>query len=72
MAALWATSLPAYLASAGGVTASGDPTGSLWYTVVCFAIAGLCLAAVYSTAARQDRKPGGNRSVSVAANNAGS
>ncbi|MCV7152119.1 hypothetical protein [Mycolicibacterium pyrenivorans] len=71
MAALWATSLPAYLASAGGVTASGDPTGSLWYTVVCFAIAGLCLAAVYSTAARQDRKPG-NRSVSVAANNAGS
>lgn len=71
MAVLWATSLPAYLASAGGVTAGGDPIGSLWYTVVCFAIAGLCLAAVYSTTARQDRKPE-NHSVSVSANNAGS
>ncbi|HEY9266325.1 MAG TPA: hypothetical protein VIQ11_17145 [Mycobacterium sp.] len=71
MAALWATSLPAYLAAVDGATANGDPTGSLWYAVACFVIAGLCLAAAYSTAARQRGRPE-NHSVSVPANSAGS
>ncbi|MDG4666492.1 hypothetical protein [Mycobacterium sp. 236(2023)] len=48
MAVLWVTSLPAYLDAADGVTTAGDPVGSLWYTVVCFAISGLCLAAAAS------------------------
>ena len=45
MAVLWACALPAYLARRDGVTGNGDPTGSLWYTVVCFVVAGLCAAA---------------------------
>jgi hypothetical protein len=51
MAVLWATALPAYLDAADGVTAAGDPIGSLWYTVVCFAVAGLSIAAVWTTSA---------------------
>lgn len=46
MAVLWIAALPAYLAATEGVTAAGDPTGSLWYTLVCFAIATACIAAV--------------------------
>ncbi|PRC43568.1 hypothetical protein C6A85_000000104695, partial [Mycobacterium sp. ITM-2017-0098] len=49
MAVLWATALPAYLGAAGGVTAGGDPIGSLWYAVMCFAVAGLSLTAVLTT-----------------------
>ncbi|CAA0136749.1 Uncharacterised protein [Mycolicibacterium vanbaalenii] len=49
MAVLWATGLPAYFAAMAGVTAAGDPIGSLWYAVACFVIAGLCIAAVLTT-----------------------
>lgn len=49
MAALWVTALPAYLDATGGVTAAGDPVGSLWYTAVCFVIAGLSIVAVLTT-----------------------
>jgi hypothetical protein len=49
MAVLWATALPAYLGADDGVTANGDPIGNLWYTLVCFAIAGLSIAAVLTT-----------------------
>lgn len=45
MAVLWATALPAYFSAVDGVTGNGDPVGSLAYTVVCFAIAGLSAAA---------------------------
>lgn len=45
MAVLWLAALPAYLAAVDGITANGDPVGSLWYTIVCFAVAGLCCAA---------------------------
>ena len=41
---LWFTALPAYFGADGGVTAGGDPIGSLWYTVLCFTIAYLCVA----------------------------
>ncbi|CDO09126.1 hypothetical protein C1S82_26300 [Mycolicibacterium cosmeticum] len=52
MAVLWVAALPAYFGAVDGVTADGDPIGSLWYTLVCFAIAGLCLAACRSVAPR--------------------
>lgn len=71
MAALWACALPAYLAATDGVTANGDPTGSLWYTGACFVVAGLCVAATFSAHRRQDRKAE-NQSTSVLANNPGS
>ena len=58
MAVLWGCALPSYLSAVDGVTDQGDPTGSLWYTLTCFAIAGLCLAAALSVA-----DPGSTRSV---------
>lgn len=69
MAVLWATALPAYLDAADGVTAAGDPVGSLWYTLVCFAIAGLCLAA--AVRAQTPQNPA-NHAMSVSENNFGS
>ncbi|MFB1298093.1 hypothetical protein ACAG24_021490 [Mycobacterium sp. pW049] len=74
MAVLWATALPAYLDAADGVTAAGDPVGSLWYTVVCFAIAGLSLAAAVRTQTRasSDGVNPVNHSTSVSENNFGS
>ncbi|MEO6793883.1 MAG: hypothetical protein ABI253_15525 [Mycobacterium sp.] len=45
MTVLWLTALPAYLDSVGGVTAHGDPIGSLWYVIGCFTVAYLCVAA---------------------------
>ncbi|MGB8402788.1 MAG: hypothetical protein WCE30_01790 [Mycobacterium sp.] len=47
---LWLSALPAYFGAVGGVTADGDPTGSLWYTLLCFTIAGTCIVAVRSAA----------------------
>lgn len=54
MAGLWAAALPAYFAAIDGVTAAGDPVGSLWYTVVCFVIAGLSVAAVATASGSSD------------------
>ncbi|MGW0158113.1 hypothetical protein ACWDUN_02220 [Mycobacterium sp. NPDC003323] len=51
MAVLWVTALPAYFGSVDGVTANGDPVGSLWYTVLCFVIAGLSTAAALTVSA---------------------
>lgn len=45
MTILWVTALPAYFGAVDGVTANGDPIGSLAYTVICLAIAGLSIAA---------------------------
>lgn len=69
MAVLWATALPAYLGATDGVTAEGDPVGRLWYTVVCFAIAGLCLAAANAQAGTRNPV---NHAVKVSENNVGS
>lgn len=44
MAVLWLAALPAYFGAADGLTADGDPIGSLGYTVGCFVVAGLCTA----------------------------
>lgn len=45
MTVLWLTALPAYLGAQGGLTVDGDPIGCLWYTIGCFAVAYLCVAA---------------------------
>jgi hypothetical protein len=50
MAVLWLAALPAYFGAVDGVTADGDPIGSLWYTVACFAVAALSLAAAATVA----------------------
>lgn len=52
MAALWVSALPAYFGATGGMTADGDPVGSLWYAVLCFAIAACAIAACRSVAPR--------------------
>ena len=69
MAVLWVTALPNWFGATDGVTAAGDPIGSLWYTVVCFAIAGLSLAAVLTSGQPVDRE---KNSTSVSENNVGS
>ena len=50
MTILWATALPAYFEAVDGVTPAGDPVGSLWYTLGCLVIAGLCIAAAKTAA----------------------
>lgn len=43
-AVLWLTALPDYFGAVHGLTADGDPIGSLAYTLACFAVAGLTTA----------------------------
>lgn len=45
MTVLWLTALPDYLGASGGLTANGDPVGSLWYVVLCFTAAYLSIVA---------------------------
>lgn len=66
MAALWISALPAYFGAVHGVTGNGDPTGSLWYTLVCFAVAGACVYAAH-TVDRAVAAPAGVTAVSAAA-----
>ncbi|ANE81296.1 hypothetical protein A7U43_20180 [Mycobacterium adipatum] len=56
MAVLWVTALPAYLGAVDGVTDNGDPVGSLWYTALCFVIAGLSAFAALTVSASQTQK----------------
>lgn len=55
---LWLSALPDFAGAAHGVTRLGTPTGSLPYTVVCFVVAGLSLAATL--------RPGGRASAGMA------
>ncbi|WFS14739.1 hypothetical protein [Rhodococcus aetherivorans] len=57
MAFLWATALPDFLRAVDGVTSTGDPVGNLWYTLACFVVALLCVAATF-TAHRRGGEPG--------------
>jgi hypothetical protein len=52
MAILWVSALPAYLDATDGRTAAGDPVGSLGYTLVCFAVAGLLTAGAFTASGR--------------------
>jgi hypothetical protein len=56
MAILWTASLPAYFRAVNGLTPNGDPTGSLWYAIGCFAVAGLCIAAAITARGGHRRK----------------
>jgi hypothetical protein len=56
MAVLWATALPAYFGAVDGVTENGDPIGSLWYTALCFVVAGLSAAAALTVSAPKTQK----------------
>jgi hypothetical protein len=55
MAVLWVTALPAYFGAVNGLTAHGDPVGSLWYATACWIIAAACLAAAGTVTARRAR-----------------
>ncbi|MCJ0905770.1 hypothetical protein [Rhodococcus sp. ARC_M6] len=48
MAILWATALPDFFGAVDGSTSAGDPIGNLWYTLACFAVAILCIAATFT------------------------
>ncbi|WFR73607.1 hypothetical protein P9209_08360 [Prescottella defluvii] len=48
MAVLWVTALPAFFSAVDGVTDNGDPIGNLWYTLACFAVAILSVAATFT------------------------
>lgn len=56
MAVLWVTALPAYFGAVDGFTDNGDPIGSLWYTALCFVIAGLSAVAALTVSAAQTQK----------------
>ncbi len=56
MAVLWVTALPAYFGAVDGVTDNGDPIGSLWYTALCFVIAGLSAFAALTVSATKTEK----------------
>ena len=56
LAVLWVTALPAYFGAVDGVTDNGDPIGSLWYTALCFVIAGLSVFAALTVSATKPEK----------------
>ena len=57
MAVLWATALPAYFGATDGVTAQGDPVGSLWYSLLCLVVAALSIASCRSVTSREPTTP---------------
>lgn len=65
MAGLWLAALPAYFGAVDGITVNGDPIGSLWYTIVCFVVAGLCCAAAVTVTATTIRGGGAGRHQAV-------
>lgn len=48
MALLWGTALPDYFGAVDGITSNGDPIGNIWYTLGCFAVAILAVAASFT------------------------
>ncbi|MGK8503022.1 hypothetical protein [Nocardia asiatica] len=52
MAFLWVTALPDFFGAVDGRTSEGDPIGNLWYTLACFAVAILCVIAIYTVPRR--------------------
>ncbi|MCD2098976.1 MULTISPECIES: hypothetical protein [Rhodococcus] len=57
MAVLWIGALPDWFSAVDGVTEAGDPIGSLWYTVACFAVAIACVAATFTVPRKADTSP---------------
>ncbi|QXW02720.1 hypothetical protein [Rhodococcus globerulus] len=52
MAVLWASALPDFFGAVDGSTSNGDPIGNLWYTLACFVVAILCVAATFTVTRR--------------------
>lgn len=67
MTLLWATALPDYFGAANGATATGDPIGSLWYTVLCLVVAASCTIAAWAVASpvRRDEMVRRTRTVAI-------
>ncbi|MBH0121511.1 hypothetical protein I0Q12_19150 [Rhodococcus sp. CX] len=59
MALLWATALPDFFGAVDGVTGNGDPVGNLWYTIACFVVALVCVAATFTVGPRSGTAPAG-------------
>ncbi|MFG2247357.1 hypothetical protein [Spirillospora sp. NPDC048823] len=58
---LWLIALPAYFASADGVTEEGTPVGSLWYAALCAAAAtAFILVTLRATRSRPAARPVGS------------
>ncbi|WP_234795534.1 hypothetical protein [Mycobacteroides saopaulense] len=63
MTVLWVTALPDYFEATNGVTVHGDPTGSLWYAVICLGVAAAGTVAAWTVASPVGRDgivPGGH------------
>ncbi|TDC97986.1 hypothetical protein [Actinomadura sp. 7K507] len=55
---LWATALPAYFGSTGGITEHGTPIGSLWYATLCTVAATLFIVvALRATTSQPTARP---------------
>ncbi|CPU64366.1 Uncharacterised protein [Mycobacteroides abscessus] len=48
MTVLWVSALPDYFGATNGLTAMGDPVGSLWYGVICLGIAAASTIAAWT------------------------
>jgi hypothetical protein len=70
MTLLWATALPGYFGATNGVTASGDPTGSLWYAVLCLVLAAASTFAAWSVVSPVRRDEIAQRSRTIASGTA--
>lgn len=66
MTLLWATALPDYFGAANGATDTGDPIGSLWYTVLCLVVAVSCTIAAWTVASPVSRDQMARRTRTVA------
>ncbi|GAA4481010.1 hypothetical protein GCM10023094_28480 [Rhodococcus olei] len=58
MALLWISALPDWFGAVDGTTGNGDPIGSLWYTIGCFAIAIVCVVATFTVPRRSPESNG--------------
>ncbi len=61
MALLWVSALPDYFAAVDGSTSNGDPIGNLWYALACFAVATLCVFAIFTVPYRPAPLPAGGQ-----------
>lgn len=66
MTLLWATALPDYFGAANGATDTGDPIGSLWYTVLCLVVAASCTIAAWTVVSPVRRDEMARRSRTLA------
>ncbi|MFC9789447.1 hypothetical protein [Rhodococcus sp. NPDC127528] len=67
MAVLWITALPDWFGAVDGRTEDGDPIGSLWYTVACFAIAVVSVVATFTVPQQKSDRNGSPSGTELAA-----